>query len=174
MTKRVLTKKVCLVGEFSVGKTSLTRRFVNSVFSEQYLTTVGVAISTKEIEVPSGDIVKLIIWDIAGEENLTEINKNYLLGANGYLLVADGTRPGTLDAACSLKGQVDDFLGDVPNFSLMNKADLVANWSVPVTEEIPVYQDIPWTLTSAKTGENVAEIFFALATLLSVNAPPEN
>lgn len=167
---RVITKKICLIGEFSVGKTSLVRRFVNNQFSDDYLTTVGVSISTRELAVPDGSVVKMIIWDIAGEDHLTSVSKSYLQGADGYLLIADGTRNSTLDAAVELKKEVNQLLGDVPFFALLNKADLVADWEAPVNEENPLYHDLHWTFTSARTGEHVNEIFFALATILATDA----
>ncbi|MDH3434076.1 MAG: GTP-binding protein, partial [Gammaproteobacteria bacterium] len=63
----LFTSKVCIVGDFAVGKTSIAERFVNNHFSESYLTTIGVKIDTKLIEVPDlGVSHKLVIWDIAG------------------------------------------------------------------------------------------------------------
>lgn len=167
---QVITQKICLVGDFSVGKTSIIHRYVKNQFSENYLTTVGVTISTKEVTVPDGNIIKMIVWDIAGEERLSSVSRTYLQGADGYLLVADGTRKSTLDSACQLKAEVEQLLGEKPHFALLNKADLTAQWEAPVSEASPAYGDMPWTLTSARTGENVNEIFFALATLLAVNS----
>jgi small GTP-binding protein len=81
-----------MLGGFSVGKTSLIKRFVESVFSEKYLTTVGVKIDTKTVDV-QGRSVNLILWDIAGEDDTATIRMSYLRGCSGYLLVADGTPP---------------------------------------------------------------------------------
>ena len=85
-------KKICLIGDFAVGKTSLVKRYVDQVFSEDYTTTVGVSIVTKEVQLDRDSMVKLIIWDIAGADKLTTVSHAYLQGANGYVLVADGTR----------------------------------------------------------------------------------
>ena len=84
-------KKVCLVGDFAVGKTSLVARFVNHTFSDRYLTTVGVSIKTKIIERAPVGKLKLIIWDIAGEDKFSRAAERYLHGAHGLLVVADGT-----------------------------------------------------------------------------------
>ena len=97
-----LQKKICMLGGFSVGKTSLVKRFVESVFSETYLTTVGVKIDKKTV-VLSDRIVNLILWDLAGEDNISSLRMSYLRGAAGYVLVADGTRRSTLNVALSLR-----------------------------------------------------------------------
>jgi len=100
---KILQKKVCLLGDFGVGKTSLVRRVVKNEFSEKYLTTVGVKMDTKLITVNDELAVKLIIWDIAGEGCLKKVAQTYLRGAAGFLLVVDGTRSSTLDCAINMK-----------------------------------------------------------------------
>jgi GTPase SAR1 family protein len=90
-----LQKKVCMLGGFSVGKTSLVKRYVDSVFSETYLTTVGVKIDKKTVDL-SDRIVNLILWDLAGEDDIASLRMSYLRGTAGYVLVADGTRPSTI------------------------------------------------------------------------------
>src|SRR6266550_2566922 len=101
-----LQKKICMLGGFSVGKTSLVKRYVQSVFSESYLTTVGVKIDKKSVDL-SGRTVNLILWDVAGEDDVASIRMSYVRGSSGYVLVADGTRPSTLEVALSLKERVD-------------------------------------------------------------------
>jgi GTPase SAR1 family protein len=83
-----------MLGGFSVGKTSLVKRYVHSVFSETYLTTVGVKIDKKTVTL-SDRIVNLILWDLAGEDDINSLRMTNLRGAAGYVLVADGTRPST-------------------------------------------------------------------------------
>ena len=161
-------KKVCLVGDFAVGKTSLVARFVNHTFSDRYLTTVGVSIKTKIIErAPVGEL-KLIIWDIAGEDKFSRAAERYLHGAHGLLVVADGTRSETIEVAAQLQAQALALLGDVPVVNLLNKADLRAEWpsELPPAEELTdaeIYAQIP---TSAKTGLNVEFAFLQLAAQL--------
>ena len=94
----MVKKKICMLGAFSVGKTSLVQKFVLSMFSAKYLTTVGVKVDKKSVEV-DGLPIDLIIWDIHGEDSTQDISESYLRGASGYVLVADGTRKETLDAA---------------------------------------------------------------------------
>lgn len=154
-------KKVCMVGDFAVGKTSLTQKFVNNVFSEKYLTTVGVKIDTAEL----GDD-KLVVWDIAGRDTLSPLNANYLVGCSGYVLVADGTRSHTLHSLESLKATVEERVGEIPFVVALNKVDDLA-WSLS-DEKIQAYKKNDWQMfmTSAKTGENVAELFQELANLM--------
>src|ERR1700730_12681088 len=106
MTQPMVQKKICMLGGFSVGKTSLVKRFVQSVFSESYLTTVGVKIDKKTVTL--GDrMVHLILWDLAGEDDMSSLRMSYLRGSAGYVLVADGTRPATLETALSLRRRVE-------------------------------------------------------------------
>ena len=94
----MIQKKICTIGAFAVGKTSLIRRYVDSIFSEKYLTTVGVKIDKKPVNVLGQDVT-LILWDIHGEDDFQEINMNYLRGSSAYILVVDGTRYSTLEKA---------------------------------------------------------------------------
>ena len=77
-----LQKKLCMLGGFAVGKTSLVKRFVHSVFSDTYLTTVGVKIDKKTVEL-AGKTVNLILWDLSGEDDLASLRMTYLRGAAG-------------------------------------------------------------------------------------------
>ncbi|MGD1841490.1 MAG: Rab family GTPase [Thermonemataceae bacterium] len=83
-----------MIGNFGVGKTSLTERFVHKRFSDEYLTTLGVRIDKKEVVVAHTKI-NLVIWDIAGEVTQKKVNKSYYLGASGVIYVFDLTRPVT-------------------------------------------------------------------------------
>lgn len=123
-------RKICMIGDFAVGKTSLVSRFVRSTFDDRYLTTVGVKIDTKLISLPSGDQLKLVLWDIAGKSEFARIDTSYLRDASGYFLVIDGTRPTTLDNAIELQGTVEKQLGPTPFSVLLNKADLSEQWAL--------------------------------------------
>ena len=147
-------KKICMVGDFSVGKTSLTQKFVNNVFSDEYLTTIGVKIDTANV----GN-TKLIVWDVAGRDSLSPINASYLVGAAGIVLVGDGSRPHTVDDLLSIWETVKGRIGEVPVVVALNKADL-ADWGIN-DERILQFQTRGWDVfkTSAKDGTNVAELF---------------
>ena len=109
----MIKKKICLVGAFAVGKTSLVQRYVHSIFSEKYHTTVGVKVDRKRVvvdEIPT----ELIIWDLHGEDAFQSVRMHYLRGASGCIYVADGTRAVTLDVALDLRIRVEEAIGKVP------------------------------------------------------------
>ncbi|MEM8598680.1 MAG: Rab family GTPase [Bacteroidota bacterium] len=120
----MIRKKLCLLGTSAVGKTSLVRRFVRGLFSDEYLTTLGVKIDKKAVMI--GDArVELLVWDLNGEDAFQKLQMSYLRGAGGYFLVVDGTRPTTLDHALDLHERAQAVTGPVPYLLLLNKADLV-------------------------------------------------
>jgi small GTP-binding protein len=163
----MLQKKICLLGAFGVGKTSLVRRYVDTIFSDAYLTTVGVKIDKKVLSVGSEEMA-LILWDIAGEDDVAAVRVSYLRGAAGYLLVVDGTRPETLETAASIQKRIGAELGAIPFFVLLNKSDLQEDWAI-AQDRIEVLEAAGWTFrrTSAKTGAAVEETFQELAALLA-------
>ena len=158
-----LQKKICMLGAFSVGKTSLVKRFIQSVFSEAYLTTVVVKIDKKTVELPHRTVT-LILWDLAGEDDISSLRMSYLRGAAGYVLVADGTRAATLEVALSLRRRVEADFGPLPFVLLLNKNDLQEGWAIG-DEEIENLRQSGWWVrsTSARTGEGVDEAFGTLA-----------
>jgi len=163
-----LRKKVCMIGDFAVGKTSLVARFVNNVFSEKYLTTVGVKIDTKVVKLDSQREVKLVLWDIAGNDEFSTTAAAYLRGASGYLLVVDGTRLATLDAALRLKAAVDESLQHPPFLALFNKEDLQHDWEISMDSVADLRrQGWPIVVTSARTGHGVEEAFREFARRLA-------
>jgi small GTP-binding protein len=168
-----ISKKMCMVGDFGVGKTSLIRRFVESKFTDEYLSTVGVKISRKTVElenVKQQDKVtaQLLIWDLEGHTKFKAIAPSYLQGAGGVLIIADVSRPETIErliehtklfASVNPKGVM---------IIALNKADLVdeeklakiVEMAKSVVEGEGVLSIYP---TSAKTGLSVDEIFHKLA-----------
>ena len=159
----MIQKKICLLGAFAVGKTSLVERFVHSMFSDKYLTTVGVKIEKKSMQVDERQ-VDLVIWDIYGEDDFQKVRLSYLRGASGYLLVADGTRRATLDIAQALQKSAAATTGDVPFLLLINKSDLAESWEID-DATLAELERLNWTVikTSAKTGAEVERAFVTLA-----------
>ncbi|HEY1581973.1 MAG TPA: Rab family GTPase [Chthoniobacterales bacterium] len=159
----MIQKKVCLLGTSGVGKTSLVAKFVHSMFSDKYLTTVGVKIEKKTLAV-EGTEVMLVIWDLAGDDDFQRLQTSYLRGTSGYLLVADGTRRVTLDQALELQKRVAENLGGAPFILALNKADLAPRWEVDEARiSALVSENFSVTKTSAKEGAGVEEAFAQLA-----------
>ena len=159
----MLQKKICMLGGFGVGKTSLVARFVSSIFSDKYLTTVGVKIDKKVVQV-GPDEMTLVLWDLYGEDDFQTVRESYLRGSSGYLLVADGTRHATLDTAMALQRKAESVLGPVPFLLLLNKADLDAEWQVDERALWKIAErGWPVLKTSAKTGAGVDDAFARLA-----------
>jgi small GTP-binding protein len=158
----MIQKKVCMLGAFAVGKTSLVSRYVKSVFSEKYLTTVGVKVDKKEVSVDDRQ-VSLMLWDINGQDDYQAVQQSYLRGTSGYLLVVDGTRRATLDTVAKLQQVVESVAGAVPFVVVLNKADLSQEWQVDERGLMKI-ADRGWPIvrTSAKTGEGVEETFAKL------------
>ena len=159
----MIQKKVCLLGAYGVGKTSLVSRFVHSMFSEKYMTTIGVKIDKKSIELET-DKVELVIWDIYGQDDFQKVRMSYLRGAAGYLLVLDGTRGGTLDIALGLQDSAEKTVGKVPFIVVVNKADLSGQWEIS-DRDLMQLTNRGWRVikTSAKTGGAVEAAFSTLA-----------
>jgi hypothetical protein len=152
-----------MLGGFSVGKTSLVKRYVESVFSETYLTTVGVKIDKKTVALEERP-VNLILWDLAGEDDLASLRLSYLRGAAGYVLVADGTRPATIEMALAIRLRVEAEYGALPFAMLINKRDLQDQWTVADRDLEELRRDGWWVRpSSARTGEGVEEAFIDLA-----------
>ncbi len=160
----MLQKKICMVGAFATGKTSLVAKFVYSIFSEKYQTTVGVKIDKKTVTVKEQEL-NLILWDLYGEDEFQKLRTSYLRGSSGYLLVVDGTRKSTLQTAVDLQQRVEDNLGKIPFILVLNKWDLQDEWELD-SANIEAIQQKGWIVikTSAKTGLNVEELFHTLAT----------
>jgi small GTP-binding protein len=158
----MIQKKICMLGSFAVGKTSLVRRFVESIYSEVYHTTVGVKIDKKLVR-HNDTVVTLMLWDLYGEDEFQKLRWSYLRGAAGYLLVADGTRRNTLEKAFALEQRVREEVGEIPFIFLVNKADLFQDWELdPAMEAQLSARNWPVLRSSAKTGENVEEAFSQL------------
>jgi small GTP-binding protein len=158
----MIQKKICMLGSFAVGKTSLVRRFVESIFSETYHTTVGVKIDKKSIRA-NGKEINLVLWDLYGDDDFQKIRWSYFQGASGYLLVADGTRRATVDKAVELEQRARAEIGPVPFVFVVNKSDLLDDWEFDVEMEAQLAA-ASWAIlrSSAKTGAGVDEAFSRL------------
>jgi small GTP-binding protein len=148
-----------MLGAFAVGKTALVEQYVRSIFSNRYLSTVGVKISKKACRVGEQDI-NLVLWDMEGKDEYNEINAFYLRGAMGFFLVVDGTRKDTLNTALLIRLLVLEAAGNIPHYILLNKADLSPDWQVTEDDITQLEEQGMQVLkTSAKTNTGVEDAF---------------
>ncbi len=155
--------KVCMLGAFAVGKTSLVQRYVHSIFSERYQTTLGVKIDKKNLQL-DGRSIEFILWDLAGEDDFINVRSSYLRGSAGGVLVADGTRAETLDIVFELRDKLYHEVGEVPVILIVNKSDLSDNWTID-SQRLQALRDAGWQVieTSARDSSNVDQAFETLA-----------
>ncbi len=160
--------KICLVGERGVGKTSLIRRFVENTFDEAYVRTIGTMVLKRDVDVPEVDRrVRFLVWDVMGHKEFADIFKEiYTKNLAGVVGVFDVTRPETLKSLDCWVNDISDTIGDVPVLVLANKKDLreLVNTSEKEIMEFCSQHSWEWLATSAKTGENVQDAFYQLAT----------
>ncbi len=159
----MIQKKICMVGVFGTGKTSLVQQYVHSIFSVKYHSTVGVKIDRKTLDV-SGTQVSLVLWDLAGKDAEQDIPPSYLRGSHGVLYVVDGTRRETFEQLPQLQALVREAAGTVPSLVALNKADLTSEWRLSAADESGLKAQ-GWEVlrTSAKTGNAVEDAFSWLA-----------
>lgn len=154
-----ISKKVILLGHFGVGKSSLIKRFIHDMFSEEYKTTIGVKVDKKVIEVGDRELT-MIIWDIEGGAVQSKLPKSYFLGAHGIIYVFDLTRPSTYE---NIDTELSFFRDLLPKAKLQivgNKIDLLDELQM---HEFKTGMEGKYNvLSSAKTGEMVEEMFHAL------------
>ncbi len=162
-----ISKKICLVGDFGVGKTSLVRRFVDRSFSDKYLTTVGVKISRKLVDCGHNKSVQLLVWDLEGSSSFKTIAASHLQGASGAIIVADASRLETIE---HLQKHVETFTTINPQGIIiiaLNKTDLTNPEELERLTDMYKFNHLDHVLgtyqTSAKSGAHVDEIFQTLA-----------
>jgi len=155
--------KSCMLGAFAVGKTSLVRQYVFSIFNGKYQTTLGVKIDKKTMQIDD-QAIELILWDLAGEEETVNVRDTCFRASAGAVLVADGTREETLDTARQLQQRLFNQVGEIPTVFMVNKSDLESEWEIEPAR-LAELTDAGWQVyeTSAKEGSNVKRAFQSLA-----------
>jgi small GTP-binding protein len=161
MEKKRFIRKVCLLGDGGVGKTSLVRRFVDDSFRDEYIVSFGTKVSKKVLEL--GDVeLTLMLWDILGQKSDDSLHSAYYKGANGALLVCDVTRTQTIEHLAKWK---ESFLNAAPGAKVIlvaNKADLEPKIPFEEFREVGGMLEGEILMTSAKTGEGVETAFLKL------------
>ncbi len=156
--------KVVMLGAPSVGKTSLVRRFVHSIFEDSYKSTLGAKVERKNVSIDDKK-VNLLLWDIHGETDGLIVTPSYLQGAHAAILVFDSMRPETIETCLELGVRVMTESPDAQLYLVANKADLAEDLEIELdVDEWAKLAHRPVTLTSAKTGVGVEDLFTRIAT----------
>ena len=163
-----IMKKVCLLGDGAVGKTSLIRKFVFDTFDDKYIMTFGTKVTKKEMGLNVGGTdyeLILMMWDILGQRVHDNLHSSYYQGAAGAFIVCDVTRRETFEGAGEWLKVFRGVSPDAPVIFLGNKSDLADKRAVSDADLQRVSDEngTRYLLTSAKTGLNVEEAFDALA-----------
>jgi small GTP-binding protein len=161
MAKRQFVKKICLLGDGEVGKTSLIRRYVLDIFDDQYIQTFGAKVSKKVLDLEDVNLT-MMIWDVLGQKTQKALHSTYYSGANGAFLVCDMTRPETLEHLEHWHADLLEVSGNIPIIVLGNKCDLEMKVDRSDLERFAAKLGISAMLTSALTGEGVEEAFQSL------------
>ncbi len=165
-TKNRLTAKIIMLGDTAVGKTSLVQRFVRRIFRRSYKATLGLELSFYDVEVNENNVVRLQIWDVAGQSHYKAMRKRFYEGTAGAIMVYDVTRPLTFQNISLWMEELKENAGFVPFAVVGNKLDLVEMISTEEAEEAKWAEEngaITFYRTSAKTGKNVDLIFNDIA-----------
>ena len=183
MTENIeLRKKICLLGDPAVGKTSLIRKYAFNEFSETYVSTIGTEVTKKEVAVDFKDSnnnndstkyeVSFAIWDIIGQKEYRALISRFYKNASGALMVCDLTREDTLHNLREWISSLFGAIGKVPVIFVGNKYDLVDQNTFEPEElfEFSCRYGAPWITTSAKDGENVEQAFLKLGELIVKNS----
>ena len=158
-----ISKKIALLGHYGVGKTSLISRFVYGQFPESYLTTIGLKVDKKTVNIDDF-CLDLVIWDIAGQEDVTNVPHFYLKGCAGVVYVFDVSRPATFNNLDSQLTQIQSLLPDAEILVVGNKKDLFSDTEL---KELANIVNAPVDLfTSAKEDEGVETLFMMMANKL--------
>ena len=164
-----LSKKIVLIGDPAVGKTSMIRKFVHDIFDDKYISTLGTKVSSKVIKFnhPSRDAeieLKFMIWDIMGQKEYEMFQQSAYMGSQGAIIVCDITRRPTLESMPDWVSSLFNVTEEIPIVMIGNKNDLPdqKEFEIDDLKKVATTFNIPSFLASAKSGENVENVFAAL------------
>ena len=164
--------KICLIGDSSVGKTSLVRRYVMDIFEDNYISTFGTKVSKKQVIIKKDDKninLTLSIWDVLGQEDFKKLQGIAFQGAKAAMLVCDLTREDTLRNILTWESRLKEVTGEIPIILLANKSDLTSDYEI-TNNDLQSYSSelsAPFFLTSAKFGDNVIKTFYTIGDLIT-------
>lgn len=158
----MIQKKICLLGASGVGKTSLVKQYVEGMFSEQYLTSIGVKVDKKLVDL-GVEKVQLMLWDLEGIDRYCGFQAKYLRGASAYMIVTDQTRSQSLIEGMEIHRMARE-VSDAPAILVVNKSDLDVEWHWSEKEINGFSKEFVNSFsTSAKTGAQVEAMFQFIA-----------
>ena len=163
-------KKILVLGDYGVGKTSLIKQCINEEFDDQHLTTLGANIALKEISMRFGgekaDIdVELELWDIAGNKSIADVKMEFYKGGDGAIIIADLTKENNIIDCENWIKTTTQIIGKIPFIFVGNKYDLVSEDDIDMEkiQKLASRYNTPFILASAKFGDNTNEAFHEIA-----------
>ena len=164
--------KICLIGDSSVGKTCLVRRYVLDLFTDNYISTLGTKVSKKQITLKiDNKIINLVlaIWDVLGQDYIETLHSKAFTGAKGAMLVCDLTREDTLKNILTWEARLKEITGKIPLILLANKSDLTSDYEFTQDDLLLFSSKLlaPSFMTSARFGYNVNNTFYKIGDLIA-------
>jgi len=155
--------KVCIVGDFAVGKSTLLHQFLEKRFLSNVQSTIGSNFFVKHVKIPeTNSFITLQIWDLAGQDHFKWVRRAFYIGVKGIVYVFDLTRKETFEHIKNWKEEVESISGFIPNVLVGNKSDLIETRVISSEESNSLKQDIgacSFDETSAKSGTGVDNVF---------------
>lgn len=160
----MIVKKVLMLGDIGVGKTSISRRLSFGHFGDSYKATIGVDIYSYDVKPePEGAPFKFLVWDTDGSHGESIFRQYFARQAQAAMIVADITRPSTVESMLNLGRLYEDVMPGRYYAYILNKADLEEDPAVTEIRQRVEATKVPLFRTSALSGANVAEAFHAAA-----------
>ena len=164
----MINRKLMLLGEMGVGKTSIVNRLVFNTFSADYIASIGTDVYQYECRPePGGDPILLNVWDTDGSHGEAMFKSVYIRGSHGALIIGDAKRRRSLETMANL---AERFEAELPGRffrCVINKVDLLDEGETVALPEKMVAKEFPKAMTSASTGENIKDVFFTAATTMA-------
>ncbi|XP_031629766.1 ras-related protein Rab-32 isoform X4 [Contarinia nasturtii] len=176
--KREHLYKILVIGELGTGKTSFIKRYVHQFFSQNYRATIGVDFALKVLNWDQNTIIRLQLWDIAGQERFGNMTRVYYKEAVGAFIVFDVTRSATFDAVIKWKQDLDSKVqlpngSPIPCILIANKCDQpkqgIVNTPAKMDDYVKEHGFAGWFETSAKENINIEEAARALVNKILLN-----
>ena len=162
MEQKEFIYKILLLGDSSVGKTCFLMRYTDNTFQDIHMSTIGLDYKLKNVQLENGKMVKIQVWDTAGQDRFRSITKNYYKGAHGIVLIYDVTENKSFENVKNWMNQIKEEISDKVTIVLVgNKIDDEEHRKVTTEQGESMAKEfgIMFFECSAKTGENIDGIF---------------